>query len=72
MVANPPITVAGDIQEVTPNGLSPVTAETHISMHNAGNDSVIVDGDFTSTFSLVGPTDSNPQALKLWACQSVR
>ncbi len=57
-VANPPITVAGDIQEVTLSGAGPLAAQTQIGMHNVVDDAVIVEGDFTGTFSLVDPTNS--------------
>ncbi len=58
VVANPPITVAGDVQEVTLSGAGALTDETHIGLHNIVDDTVIVEGDFTGTFSLVDPTNS--------------
>lgn len=57
-VASPPITIAGPIQEATLSGVGTLAASTHVSANNYGDDSVITEGDFTGSFTVIDPNSS--------------
>lgn len=58
-VANPPIVIAGPIQEATLNGVGTLAASTHVSANNYSDDTVIVEDDFTGgTFTVTDPNAS--------------
>ncbi len=57
-VANPPIVIAGTVQEGSTSGINPMTQSAHVAAHLSADDGLLVEGDFTGDFTLTDPTDS--------------
>ncbi len=57
-VANPPIVISGTVQEGSTNGIVTMTQSAHVSTHQAANDVLIAEGDFTGPYTITDPTNS--------------
>jgi hypothetical protein len=57
-VANPPIVISGTVQEGSTSGIVTMTQSAHVSTHQAADDALIAEGDFTGPYTITDPTNS--------------